>query len=69
MSNTIKLTEKEQWQITLALELEDAGFIAAAQYLRDKVAVSKDIKWNDDPKKHTAWENILRVHHGSNPQL
>lgn len=61
----MQLTEKQQWYVTIALELENAGYFSAVAFLRAKIP---DINWKE-PVTHTNPENILRAHHGSNPPL
>jgi hypothetical protein len=63
----VLLSERQQWAIVLAHDLENDGWTGAANHLRRKYF--PHLKW-DDPKAHVTakgFEEMLRIHHGSLP--
>ena len=62
----IVLSERQQWAVIFAMDLESDGWIAPANHLRRKYF--PHLKW-DDPKAHVTtkgFEEMLRIHHGVN---
>lgn len=68
MSDII-LTEQDQWSITLALRLEQAGHLLAARWLRDQIKPLKGVDWEELKKTHIAVQDLFRIHHGSLPPI
>lgn len=62
------LTEHQQWAVTIGLELEQMGWLAAANALRQKHFPY--LPWNDPRVRavtHKGWEALFHLHHGSMP--
>lgn len=68
----IHLSEREQWTLTLSIQLSNAGHETAAQYLRDQITALAPI-WRIEEeaqarlKQHVRPTNVFRVHRGSLP--
>ncbi len=70
MSGTLQLTEHQTWALTIALELEQAGWLGAAKYLRGRHFPR--INWNDPAVRAATkqgFNDMLRIHHGSVPPV
>lgn len=71
MSGTIPLSPEEQTRLTVALELEDAGFQEAAKWVRTHILSLRGIVWKEDPSESPlsidpkSWEELFRIHRGS----
>lgn len=70
----IPLTPAEQTRLTVALELENAGFHESANWLREQIATLRGIKWHEVAEKNekkpldsAGWERLFRIHRGSLP--
>lgn len=63
----MNLTERQQWALTIALELENNGWIGAANYLR--VRHFPELPWYQEDRTctHAGWVKLFRIHHGSLP--
>jgi hypothetical protein len=66
----VTLSERQQWAIVFAQDLENDHWIGAANHLRRKYF--PHLKW-DDPKVRgctaKGFEELLRIHHGSVPPI
>ncbi len=68
----LPLTEHQQWALVIGLEVEELGWIAAANALRRKHFPY--LPWETVAPKHgnathRGFETMLRLHHGSKPPL
>lgn len=64
----LTLSEHQNWALVIALELEEAGWVGAARFLRLKHFPT--IPWDDPAVKATTsegFQRLLRIHHGSIP--
>lgn len=73
MSGTLTLSTADQWRVTLALELDNAGFHAAADYLRKRVTQLDDV-WAAQAAEDRAAlshlntpSDLFHLHRGSTP--
>jgi hypothetical protein len=69
MGAHITLSERDQHALTIALQLEMAGYTEAATYLRGTIEVLRGISWTDLPRatSREGWEELFRYHRGSLP--
>ncbi len=65
----ITLTAEESAAVTIALRLEQAGWIAAAHWLRLHYFPKLSWKEAPNPTTHAGWTQLFRAHHGSLPPL
>lgn len=64
----LTLSEHQNWALVIALELEEAGWIGAARFLRLKYFPT--VAWDDPAVKavtQEGFQKLLRIHHGSLP--
>ncbi len=62
MSDTISLTDREQTTLTIALQLEHAGYQEAAAYLRGTIAPLRLLGWDEKQLAHIDWAELFRIH-------
>lgn len=68
----LPLTEHQQWSLISAAEIEELGWIAAANALRRKHFPY--LSWDDPARPHgvataKGFEAMLRLHHSSTPPM
>jgi len=73
MSGTIELSSHDQARLTIALELDHAGYADAAKWLRSRVLPLRDVKWDEEVlplvPSHVNWADVFRAHRGSLPPV
>lgn len=68
---TLQLSVLDQCAITLALDLEHAGYVTAAAYLRSTVKPLQGLNWDDPVVRQSlnTPSDLLRIHRGSTPSV